>query len=139
MIEISPNESTILKFKVDVEGTEETPQPRLVIPISKKGVSLVFEGNIKKDEVSVDVKELLKLTDSKEFSGKLEVIVEDSFFIPWEDKIVIKKSTTVKAKTVKNTIKESKKIQVKAKNKADKETVMEIKKKDLKDMLSDKL
>ena len=42
MIEINPDESTILKFEVDVSGTEAIPQPRLVIPISEKGVSLTF-------------------------------------------------------------------------------------------------
>ena len=138
MIEINPNEGTILKFEVDVSGSDETPKPRLVIPISDQGVSLTFEGVINDGKVEVNIQELLKLTDSKEFQGKLEVIVEDSIFVPWEENIVIKRPTKVKAKTVKAPIKESKVTVTAVKSSKDKAEVkapvMEIKKKSMNDL-----
>ena len=135
---IKPKENKVLKFEVDVSGSEETPEPRLIIPISET-VSLMFQGEVNKDEVNVDVSDLLELTDSKEFKGRLEVVVENEIFTPWEDSIVIKESRTVKAKSIKTPIKESK-IKVKAKNtKAKSIPVMEIKKKNLGDMFGDKL
>jgi len=143
MIEINPKESTTLNFKVNVSGSNAIPQPRLIIPISKK-VSLVFEGKMVEGEVEVNISELLELTDSKKLKGKLEVIIEDNIFYPWEDIIKIKNTTSVKAETVKKPIKESK-IKVSA-NTADSEViiedeedVIEIKPKNLKDMFDNKL
>ncbi len=98
---ISPKESTILKFKIDVSGSARVPIPRLIIPINERGVHLVFEGIMNNGQVEVDVQELLELTNSKEFSGKLEVIIEDQIFVPWEETIIIEESLEVKAKTVK--------------------------------------
>ena len=134
---IKPKENKMLKFEVDVSGSSETPEPRLIIPISEN-VSLMFEGKINKDEVSVDVSDLLELTNSKEFKGKLEVVVEGEIFIPWEDSIVIKESKQVKAKSIKNNLKESKQVKVKAVSK-EKAPVMKLKKKNLGDIFGDKL
>ncbi len=139
---IKPQENKILRFEVDVSGSTETPEPRLIIPISES-VSLMFEGKINKGEVEVDVSDLLELTDSKEFKGKLEVLVESEVFTPWEDSIIIKESKQVKVKSVKTPIKESK-VNVKAKTKKAKTTkkeskIMELKKKNLGDMFGEKL
>jgi hypothetical protein len=113
-IEINPKESTILSFEVNVTGSKETPVPRLVIPISDNGMSLVFEGTMKDGKVSVDVSELLTLTDSLEFNGKLEVVVEDSIFVPWEEKLVIIQPLEVQAEAVKIEVTEKKKVGVSA-------------------------
>lgn len=142
-LKINPDESTIIKFEVDVSGSKETPLPRLIIPISENGIGLIFEGKLDNGIVEVDVSELIKLTDSKTFSGKLEVVVEDSIFYPWEDTIQIKEVTKVKAsaKKTKTSLKESK-IKVSVKNqKSNNNTkkVMELKKKNLGDMFSEKL
>jgi hypothetical protein len=136
-IEINPNESTIITFEVEVDGSETTPTPRLVVPISESGVSIMFEGQINGDKVEVDIADLLEMTNSTEFQCKLEVVVEDSIFVPWEENIVIKRPTQVKAKTVKSPLKESK-VKVSAKTKDDpkpiKAPIMEVKKKSMNDM-----
>jgi len=139
MIKIKPSEATILNFQVDVEGSDKSPIPRLVIPISDKGISLVFEGTLKDGEVEVDVSELLELTDSKSFKGSLEVIVDDSIFYPWTDTIIIEAETKVKAKNIKKVIKESK-VSVKARTKKEivEDDVMVVKKK-LGDIFGEKL
>ena len=115
-IKINPNESTELKFQVNVSGSYDTPNPRLVIPITENGISLVFEGTLNDHEVTVDISELLSLTDSTEFNGKLEVIVGENIFVPWEDEIVIDKPTTVVATSMDTpVIKEETKVEVKVK------------------------
>jgi len=136
---IDKKSNTKLKFEVDVSGSEETPEPRLIIPISET-VSLMFQGEINKDEVEVDVSDLLELTNSKEFKGRLEVVVEGEIFTPWEDSIIIKESKQVKAKSIKTPIKESKvKVKAKSTKTKTKVPVMELKKKNLGDMFSEKL
>ena len=87
--------------------------------------------------VSVDISELLKLTDSKEFSGKLEVIIEDNIFVPWEETIEIIAPVKVKAVSKKSPIKESN-INVSVKKteveNIEKKKPMELKKKSVKDL-----
>ncbi len=143
MINIDPKEGTILKFSVDVSGSEETPKPRLVIPISDKGISLVFEGTMKNGEVEVNISELIKLTDSKKFSGELEVVVDDSIFYPWKDSIVIKESTQVKAsiKSTKKLNEDKVKVTAKKTSKESKESPVPIIKikKNLGDLFSENL
>ena len=140
-ITITPKD-TILTFEVDVSGSDEIPKPRLVIPISEK-VSLFFEGSIADSKVEVDISELLKLTDSTEFQGKLEVVIEaeDAIFVPWEDSIIIEKPLEVKAKTIKTPVKESK-VTVTAKSETvskvkTKAPIMEIKKKSVQEMFDE--
>jgi hypothetical protein len=99
MIEINPKENTTLTFEVDVSGTVATPKPRLLVQLGE-GVNLAFEGVVNDGSVDVDIAELLKLTESNEFEAKLEVIVEDCIFVPWEEKIVINKPTIVEAAAV---------------------------------------
>lgn len=150
MINIDPKKSTILEFSVSVEGSTDSPKPRLVIPISKNGVSLIFEGEINDNKVQIDVSDLLKLTDSKQFSGKLEVIVEGNIFVPWEDELVIKKDPKVSVDEVTHVVTEDNtgsNIDVKSNilenteqtepsNK--KPSIMKVKKKSIEDMFFDK-
>ena len=125
-IKINPNESTELKFQVNVSGSYDTPNPRLVIPITENGISLVFEGILNDHEVTVDISELLLLTDSTEFNGKLEVIVGENIFVPWEDEITIDKPTTVVATSMDiPTIKEETKVEVKVVKKPKKKKIIE--------------
>lgn len=110
MIEINPKENTTLSFEVDVSGTTAPAKPRLIVPLGE-GLYLAFEGTVNEGTVEVDIAELLALTDSTEFNAKLEVVVEDSIFTPWEEKLVINKPKEVKASAIKV---EEKKIVVKA-------------------------
>jgi hypothetical protein len=96
-IKINPDESTELKFQVNVVGSSDIPNPRLIIPISENGISLIFEGKLDDHEVTVDISELLSLTDSVNFDGKLEVIVGENIFVPWEDEITIEQPMKVVA------------------------------------------
>jgi len=139
-IKINPDESTELKFQVNVVGSSDIPNPRLIIPISENGISLVFEGKLDDNEVTVDISELLTLTDSINFDGKLEVIVGENIFVPWEDEITIEQPTKVVATSLMSEpIKEETKVEakvevVKPKNKTVKEStkpkkVMKVKKK----------
>jgi hypothetical protein len=137
-MKLNPSEGTILKFKIDVSGTTSVPQPRLVIPISDKGISLVFEGVMNNGSVEVDVAQLLQLTDSTEFQGKLEVVIEDSIFVPWEENIEIESPTVVKAKAVKAPIKESTVTVSATTGKEEvKAPIMELKKKSVSDLFSE--
>lgn len=139
-IKINPDESTELKFQVNVVGSSDLPNPRLIIPISESGVGLVFEGKLDDHEVTVDISDLLELTDSVNFDGRLEVIVGENIFVPWEDEITIEQPLKVSVSSLMDepTLKEETKVEatvevVKPKKKVVKEQkkkkIMEVKKK----------
>jgi len=100
MIEINPKENTTLTFQVDISGTTAAPKPRLIVPLGE-GLYLAFEGTVNEGTVEVDIAELLALTEATEFDARLEVVVEDSIFTPWAEKVVINKPKEVKANPVK--------------------------------------
>ena len=62
-------------------------------------VTLMFEGEVKKGKCTVPIRHLKGLLDENS-KGKmyLEVIVEDTYFKPWEDKFVVEEHTSLKVK-----------------------------------------
>jgi hypothetical protein len=73
--------------------------------IETPDVSLIFEGKIEKDKCIVPVKKLRGLIDEGTIGGaKLEIILEDTYFKPWQSQCIIEKHTKVEINEVKNTI-----------------------------------
>ena len=75
---------------------------RLIIE-SPGNVSLVFNGKIDGDKCIVPVRKLKGLLDENT-RGKihLEVIVEDTYFKPWESDFIVEEHTSVKVKVNEN-------------------------------------
>lgn len=69
--------------------------------VESEGVNLVFHGKIEGEKCVIPVKRLKGLLDENT-KGKmhLEVIVEDTYFKPWESDFVVEEHTSVKAKLV---------------------------------------
>jgi hypothetical protein len=73
--------------------------------IETEGVNLVFDGKIEKDKCIVPVKKLRGLIEEGTIGGaKLEIILEDTYFKPWQSQCIIEKHTKVEINEVKNTI-----------------------------------
>lgn len=67
--------------------------------VESEGVNLVFNGTIEGEKCVIPVKRLKGLLDENT-RGKmhLEVIVEDTYFKPWESEFVVEEHTSVKVK-----------------------------------------
>lgn len=76
---------------------------RLIIETAD--INLIFEGKIEDGKCSVPVKKLKNLLDENtKGTAKLEIIVEDTYFVPWKSDCVIEKHTKVEINEVKSTV-----------------------------------
>lgn len=101
------------KCNIGVEGAKiSNTQARLVL--KSDNINLLFEGKVSSDGTcTIPIKRLKDvLEEGTKGDIKLEVIAEDTFFTPWEDKFEVKtnKKVTVEVAndTSKSPIKESK-------------------------------
>ena len=71
---------------------------RLIVE-SKTGPNLVFNGNIQNGKCNIPIKRLKGLLDENSCGNMfLEIIVEDTYFKPWETDFVVEEHTSVKVK-----------------------------------------
>lgn len=94
--EISLGKETHLKFQVAIEGTAQQPEARL--SLSFPDYTLSFPAELKeKNTVHVTIPKLpfLENTSIEEVSAALEIVVENQYFVPWEDMLGVKKEVKV--------------------------------------------
>lgn len=104
MINIRADKEFSMDFQINIEGSEQTPQVRFVFEMSN-GVNISFPGHYQKanDKVRVSLPSLNSIglfEETENVNAKLEVIVEDSYFAPWQDVISIKHPMQVTAEAV---------------------------------------
>jgi hypothetical protein len=90
--------------QVEIQGADKSQsQARLVVE-TKEGVNLLFKGKLSSNgncEVPLEgLKNFLK--ESEHGNLKLEIIVEDNIFVPWESEYIVKTSKKVKVTEVKS-------------------------------------
>jgi len=83
-------------FSCDVliEGASSSNASARLIVESPKW-NLVFDGVIENGRIDVPIKKLSILDEGTRGSIRLEVIVEDTVFVPWEDDFLVKQSKNV--------------------------------------------
>lgn len=103
MMNVRADKEFDLSFKVNVEGSEEKPDVRFAF-VMPNGVNVSFPGRYTEDdlvEVSLPSLESLGLfRETSAVNAKLEVIIENNYFIPWKDKIGIRHPVRVSAESV---------------------------------------
>jgi len=98
MIELSSTEVTTIGFKINVEGNVEPPTSRFFIRISDD-FSIMFPAKVFEDKAIVNVPALSFLTSFKESQliAWLEVLVDNSYFIPWQGEVSLRTPVKVAA------------------------------------------
>lgn len=88
--------------EIQIEGArKDQTQVRMVV--ETEDWSLVFPGNFNNGKCEVPIKKLSILEEGMKGTMKLEVIVEDTIFVPWEENFTVKNSKNVKVKMNENT------------------------------------
>jgi hypothetical protein len=89
------DKSELFECNISVDGTSiNNTKTRLVVEGPQW--NLVFYGNIDHHgKCSIDIDKLHILKEGDEGKMRLEVIADDSYFIPWEDSFTVKKSKRV--------------------------------------------
>lgn len=100
MIEIQLNKDAELTFKLDIEGSDQTPQSKFSLQLAEG--ELVLPGIIEKDKTTIRIPALTKFRESlgKTAKASLNIYIGDSYFTPWEDTITISEPISVKAEAV---------------------------------------
>ena len=93
--------------------------------VEGEGFNLMFKGDIKNGKCVVPIKKLKGLLgENTQGNMHLEVVVEDTYFKPWEDKFQVEEHTSVKVQVKEQTKKSDKPIlEVKIKENATKMSV----------------
>lgn len=103
MINVKADKEFDLNFQVNVEGSKETPEVRFAF-MMPNGVNVSFPGQYTKDnmvEVSLPSLESLGLfQETSAVNAKLEVMIENNYFVPWKDTIGIRHPVRVSAESV---------------------------------------
>lgn len=94
--------------QVEIEGADASKSSTRLIIETQEGTNLLFEGTLSSngecDIPLTNVKKYLKESETGKL--KLEVIVEDNIFTPWESNYFVKASKKVTVKEVKSTEKQ---------------------------------
>ena len=98
MIELSSTETTTIGFKINIEGNSETPSARFLLKISDD-ISLMFPSRVYEDKAIVNVPALSFLSSLKEseLPACLEIMVNGSYFTPWQGMALLKTPVKVQA------------------------------------------
>ncbi len=102
-IKLSLDRENILEFNVDIQGYANTtvnkkPQVRMVLEQNNIG----FCMSAKKDNnnYSVTIPEMKNILESGVCDARMEVIIDNKYFVPWESKIEFDKEVKVEAAPV---------------------------------------
>lgn len=81
------DESTKLEFGVAITGAESRPSARFVIEGKKFSVS--YPCTPLNEGVEVEIGELDKIFEAGEYPVRLEIVIENKIYIPFEDTIIL--------------------------------------------------
>lgn len=105
MIDLKTNKKSELTFKLNIEGSpQEAPKARIVIELQNKSY-IAIEGNVLKDKVTVEIPPLKNLKEEfllEKAKCYLEVIIGESYFVPWQNEFNLKDPISVKAEATEN-------------------------------------
>lgn len=107
MYNIYTDKNELFEAKIELEGASLTEtSARLLVETNKW--DLIFQGQIDNSgNVSIPIKKLKSIfTEDVRGMLKLEIVADDTFFVPWEDEFSLSRSKSVVVSEVKNKNKE---------------------------------
>lgn len=98
MVELSATKATTLGFKLNVEGSTETPLVRFCVKAGEDFL-VSFYAQVFKDKAIVNVPPLSFISEYKteSFESFLEIVVNGSYFVPWKGVAMLKSPVNVRA------------------------------------------
>jgi len=92
----------LFECELQIEGARKDETVVRMI-VETEDWTLVFPGKFRNGKCEVPIKKLSILDEGSKGIMKLEVIVEDTVFTPWEENFIVKNSKNVKVKVNENT------------------------------------
>tara|TARA_R110002060_G_scaffold15516_1_gene21665 strand:+ start:495 stop:1022 length:528 start_codon:yes stop_codon:yes gene_type:complete len=99
-IKLSLDRENILEFNVDIQGYSNTsiskpPQVRMILEQKDMGFCMVAKKEDK--NYSVVIPEMKNILESGVCNARMEVIIDNKYFVPWESQIEFDKEVKVEA------------------------------------------
>lgn len=94
MIKLKSSKPKTLRFSIDVEGSQETPNINYVIESNSMGY--MFPAKIENGKVEVTIPELKGLLESGEYSSKISVVLGENYYEPWSGKVLVESPVEIK-------------------------------------------
>lgn len=93
------DKNEIFECEVSVKNASLKGSVARLIVESNDGLNFIFNGAIQNDKCNIPIRKLKGLLDENSRGNMfLEVIVEDTYFKPWESDFVVEEHTSIKVK-----------------------------------------
>lgn len=102
-LKLSLSKKNTLEFDVKVEGSSNNSHPDVRLLLEADNHIYLYRCQKKLDKYTVDVPPLIGEVKSNKCKSRLEVIVDDRYFVPWESELVLEHNIEVSAKPVNKT------------------------------------
>lgn len=94
MIIIDPTKEKTLTFKVDITGSTDKPFSRIIF-LLKDDSSIMFNAIAEEGVVKAKIPPLVLYRDNLVGTAKLELIIGEYYFLPWQGQFELKEETKV--------------------------------------------
>ena len=99
-MKLSLDRENILEFNVDIQGyanTSTTKAPKVRMILEQKNMGFCMVATKEDKTYSVVIPEMKNIMESGVCEARMEVIIENKYFVPWESQIEFDKEVKVEA------------------------------------------
>ena len=102
-MKLSLDRENILEFNVDIQGyanTSTSKEPQVRLFLEQKNIGFCMSAKKDNKTYSVIIPELKNIMESGSCDARMEVIIDNKYFVPWESKIEFDREVKVEAAPV---------------------------------------
>ena len=102
-MKLSLDRENILEFNVDIQGyanTSTSKEPQVRLFLEQKNIGFCMSAKKDNKTYSVIIPEMKNLMESGSCDARMEVIIDNKYFVPWESKIEFDREVKVEAAPV---------------------------------------
>ena len=102
-MKLSLDRENILEFNVDIQGyanTSTSKEPQVRLFLEQKNIGFCMPAKKDNKTYSVIIPEMKNLMESGSCDARMEVIIDNKYFVPWESKIEFDREVKVEAAPV---------------------------------------
>ena len=99
-MKLSLDRENILEFNVDIQGyanTSTTKAPKVRMILEQKSMGFCMVATKEDKTYSIVIPEMKNIMESGMCEARMEVIIENKYFVPWESQIEFDKEVKVEA------------------------------------------
>ena len=102
-MKLSLDRENILEFNVDIQGyanTSTSKEPQVRLFLEQKNIGFCMAAKKDNKTYSVVIPEMKDIMESGICDARMEVIIDNKYFVPWESKIEVDREVKVEAAPV---------------------------------------